>query len=121
MLMFSLRSREEEFHLDPKSISNLVLVSQQVNNATARVMTNKKAANPYTNGNGTRKGGEVSSEPGIPGKGAGFFSSRPLYRLGVGRCSDLGEVGGVFKKKPAKHGFGLYLWKQRWQEQHPAC
>lgn len=24
----------------------------QVNNATARVMTNKKAANPYTNGNG---------------------------------------------------------------------
>lgn len=70
----------------PKSISNLVLVSQQVNNATARVMTNKKAANPYTNGNGTRKGGEVSSEPGIPGKGAGLFSSKPPYRLGMGRC-----------------------------------
>lgn len=33
------------------------LLSGQVNNATARVMTNKKTANPYTNGKGPRTSG----------------------------------------------------------------
>lgn len=32
----------------------LCALCRQVNNATARVMTNKKAANPYTNGNGVK-------------------------------------------------------------------
>lgn len=32
-------------------------LSEQVNNATARVMTNKKTANPYTNGKGPRAPG----------------------------------------------------------------
>lgn len=38
----------------PLTLSFSLLLSGQVNNATARVMTNKKTANPYTNGKGPR-------------------------------------------------------------------
>lgn len=38
-------------------------LSGQVNNATARVMTNKKTANPYTNGKGPRTPGRLWGSP----------------------------------------------------------
>lgn len=38
----------------PAHLTFSFLLSGQVNNATARVMTNKKTANPYTNGKGPR-------------------------------------------------------------------
>lgn len=40
----------------PQALSPRPSLSPQVNNATARVMTNKKVANPYTNGKGQREG-----------------------------------------------------------------
>lgn len=49
-------------------------LSGQVNNATARVMTNKKTANPYTNGKGPRTpgrnggpGGTQATDADLPG------------------------------------------------------
>lgn len=41
-------------------------LSLQVNNATARVMTNKKAANPYTNGKGQHEESWSCGGPGHP-------------------------------------------------------
>lgn len=41
-------------------------LSLQVNNATARVMTNKKAANPYTNGKGQHEESRSCGGPGHP-------------------------------------------------------
>lgn len=39
-------------------------LSGQVNNATARVMTNKKTSNPYTNGKGPRTPGRMQGLSG---------------------------------------------------------
>lgn len=47
---------------EPSALHTLTfssLLSGQVNNATARVMTNKKTANPYTNGKGPRASGRL--------------------------------------------------------------
>ena len=45
----------------PLSLS--LSLSGQVNNATARVMTNKKTANPYTNGKGAQDPWEAAGVP----------------------------------------------------------
>lgn len=54
----------------PLSLS--LSLSGQVNNATARVMTNKKTANPYTNGKGAQDPWEAS------GAASGDRGPRPL-------------------------------------------
>lgn len=71
-------------------------LSLQVNNATARVMTNKKAANPYTNGKGQH---EKCQSRGIPGQhhcqdAAKLLQQMPSTPFGRGESShSLPDVG----------------------------
>lgn len=62
-------------------------LSGQVNNATARVMTNKKTANPYTNGKG----------PGSRGQG------RPRA-LPSDPCASLAHTAGEIPASPSVRG-----------------
>lgn len=79
-------------------------LSGQVNNATARVMTNKKTANPYTNGKEPRTAGRlqgppVGTGPGGPGcrRPASLQAEGPLvsqlccHQKGVGQQGSWGR------------------------------
>lgn len=60
-------------------------LSGQVNNATARVMTNKKTANPYTNGKGPgtpgAAGAQAADFPGDECPSIGHLQPRPVRLL----------------------------------------